>query len=389
MIADDEPKIRAGLHNQIDRMGLPAVVCAEAEDGEIALELAERERPDIVLVDINMPFVNGLDFIRALNRTRQDVRIIVITGYDKFEYARTAVDLKVQAYLLKPIDLEELRRVLRAAMDDLEVERAHNRHFEWAISQINERRDSLREAFLRDAVAGRLEADEIRDFGVYYDFPGHRQMKLMVVSVQTSGGEKPWTHILRQYALQDSLESRLPQGLEFHCLFSDDLDNVLVLYIADGSAEQMLFDIVHDTLGETAGIVTEPVSELTALAEAYDFAIGRMTERAALSPVVSATKDYIAGHYADSTLDLTKVAGALSIHPVYLSRLMKQELGMPFARYLTHVRIGRAVELMRDPRLKIWQVAQQVGYSGPNYFSAAFKKVLGVSPVEYRAERSL
>jgi len=107
LIADDEPKIRAGLRNQIEKMGLNAVICAEAEDGELALELTEREQPDILLVDINMPFVNGLDFIRAVSRTRRYIRIIVITGYDKFEYAQIAVDLKVQAYLLKPIDLDE------------------------------------------------------------------------------------------------------------------------------------------------------------------------------------------------------------------------------------------------------------------------------------------
>lgn len=386
LIADDEPKIRAGLRNQIERMGLAAVVCGEAEDGELALELTERERPDIVLVDINMPFVNGLDFIRAISRARQDIRIIVITGYDKFEYARAAVDLKVQAYLLKPIDLEELRRVLIACMDELESERAHNRHFEWAISQINARRDSLREAFLRDAVAGRLEADEIRDFGVYFDFPRQGAMKLMVVSPETSGGDRPWTHILRQYALQDTLESDGPEGLLFHCLFRDDLDNVLALYIATGDAEQGLIRAVRQTLGRSADITVEPVRALEGLAEAYDFAIERMTGHADLSPIVSATKDYIASHYSDSTLDLTKVAGALSVHPVYLSRLMKQELGMPFARYLTHVRIGRAVELMGDSNMKIWQVAQRVGYSGPNYFSAAFKKVLGMSPAEYRSE---
>lgn len=386
LIADDEPKIRAGLRSQIERMGLDVVICGEAEDGEIALELTERKRPDIVLVDINMPFVNGLDFIRAISRTRQDVRIIVITGYDKFEYARAAVDLKVQAYLLKPVDLEELRHVLIACMEALESERERNRHFEWAISQINERRDFLREEFLRDAAAGRLEEDEINDFGVYFDFPRHAEMKLMVISAQMSGGDKPWSHILRQYALQDSLESRLPEGLSFHCLFCDDLNHVLALYIADDGAERALEEIARQTLGSTADVTVEPVKDLTALAEAYDLAIERMTERADLSPIVSATRNYIAEHYPDSALDLTKVAGALSVHPVYLSRLMKQELGMSFARYLTHVRIGRAVELMRDANLKIWQVAQQVGYSGPNYFSAAFKKVLGVSPAEYRSE---
>ena len=390
LIADDEPKIRAGLRNQIERMGLPVVICGEAEDGEIALALAERERPDILLVDINMPFVNGLDFIRALSRTRQDVRIIVITGYDKFEYARDAVNLRVQAYLLKPIEIEELRRVLLASIDALEAERTRNRHFEWAISQINARRTFLREEFLRDAVEGRLEADEIRDFGIYFDFPRQDDMKLMVISAHAAatGGDKPWTHILHQYTLQDALDTSLPEGLTFHCLFSDDRDNILALYIADEAAEQALIRIVRGTLGDAVNISTEPVGELTELGQAYDFAIERLTAPAELSPIVNATRDYIVAHYADSALDLTKIADALSIHPVYLSRLMKQELGMPFARYLTHVRISRAVELMHDPGLKIWQIAEKVGYSGPNYFSAAFKKVLGVSPAEYRAERN-
>ena len=86
LIADDEPKIRRGQHAQIDRLGLPCEVCAEAEDGEIALEAAERLRPDILLVDINMPFVNGLDFIEALRRTRADARVILITGYEAVSY---------------------------------------------------------------------------------------------------------------------------------------------------------------------------------------------------------------------------------------------------------------------------------------------------------------
>lgn len=208
----------------------------------------------------------------------------------------------------------------------------------------------------------------------------------MVISPETSGGDRPWTHILRQYALQDSLEGIMPEGLRFYCLFCDDLDNVLLLYIGDDDAERELKEIVRQTLGRNTDITVEKVRALKELAEAYDFAIERMTDHAALSPIVSTTKEYIAAHYADASLDLTKVAGALSVHPVYLSRLMKQELGMPFARYLTHVRIGHAVELMQDANMKIWQVAQRVGYSGPNYFSAAFKKVLGVSPAEYRAE---
>ena len=389
LIADDEPKIRRGLHAQIDRLGLPCEVCAEAEDGEIALEAAERLRPDILLVDINMPFVNGLDFIEALRRTRADARVILITGYEEFEYARRALELDVHAYLLKPINVEELRRAVETAIDQLEVSRQRNRHFEWAIAQIGNRREFLREEFLRDAVSGRLEADEIREFRVYFDFPEPERMMLMLISARSSAArEKPWQHTLRQYALQDALQEG-PE-LRYRCLFSDDRGNVLLLYDAPPELDARLAEAVHAALGGELGLTvqleTEPVTSLTRIAEAYDSAMERMLSSAQLSPIVEGAKVYIAAHHSDPDLSLMEVAEALNVHPAYLSRTMKQELGMPFAKYLTNVRIGKAVQLMRDPSIRIWKVAEMVGYSGGNYFSAAFKKVLGVSPADYRME---
>lgn len=390
LIADDEPKIRRGLHAQIDKLDLPCEVCAEAEDGEIALEAAERLRPDILLVDINMPFVNGLDFIQALRRTRADARVILITGYEEFEYARRALSLDVHAYLLKPIDIGELRRSLSSAIEQLETQRERNRHFEWAIAQIGNRREFLREEFLRDAISGRLEADEIRDFRVYFDFPEPVRLMLMLICARSSAQqEKPWQHTLRQYALQDALAEG-PRGLRYRCLFSDDRGNVLLLYDAPQELDAALEDAVRAALsgelGLTVRLETEAVSSLTHISEAYDDAMERMMRSAQLSPIVEGAQRYIASHYADPDLSLMGVADMMNVHPAYLSRTMKQELGMPFAKYLTHVRIGKAVQLMRDPAIRIWQVAEMVGYSGGNYFSAAFKKVLGVSPADYRME---
>lgn len=386
LIADDEPKIRRGLHAQLGRLGLPIRVVAEAEDGERALEAAERCRPDILLVDINMPFMNGLEFIDALRRTRADAKVIVITGYEEFEYAKRALELNVQAYLLKPIEIEELRATLVTAIEGLEIERERNRHFEWAIAQIGNRREFLREEFLRDAVAGRVEADEIRDFRVYFDFPSPVRMMLMLIPAPAGvAGEKPWQHLLCQYALQDAMLSA-PEEIAYHCLFSDDRGNVLMLYDAPVEMDEKLYEIVHNTLGENTGVEVEPVASLTRLADAYDAVVERRLNSVHLSPVVEAAKRFIAGHYAEPDLGLNDVAGVLSVHPAYLSRLMKQELGMPFSKYLTNLRIGKAIELMRDPNKRIWQIAELVGYSGGNYFSVAFKKILGVSPADYRLE---
>lgn len=391
LIADDEPKIRSGLSGQIARMDLDAEVCALAEDGEMALALAERERPDILLVDINMPFMNGLQFIEALKRTRSDVKIIVITGYEKFEYARSALDLDVYAYLLKPIDLKELKRVIQSAVLQLEQERAHRRHFEWAIAQINSKRDSLQEVFLRDAISERLDVEEIREFGVYFSIPMNCCLNLMLIVVRSANaGMKPWTRLLQRYTVQERVEADAAIGLGFHCLFLDDRDNIVMLYEAAEGTDDAIRRRVREALEGELGVdvqceIVNGVG-ISAIAEAYESALGRLEAREDLSPVVASAREYIAKNYADPDLEVNGVAEKLSIHPVYLSRLMKQELGMPFARYLTQVRIGRALELMTRPNVKIWQIAEDVGYRSANQFSAAFKRVLGISPAEYRVE---
>jgi len=277
LIADDEPKIRRGLHAQIDRLNLEVEVICEAEDGEVALEAAERLRPDILLVDINMPFMNGLDFIAAIRRTRADAKIIVITGYEEFDYARRALEMNVHAYLLKPIEVDELRNVLLEAIDQLETERERSRHFEWAISQIGNRREFLREEFLRDAIAGRIEEDEIRDFRVYFDFPQPVRMMLMLVSVRSSSAdEKPWKNILRQYALQDALNA-VEDRLRYSCLFCDDRGNVVMVYDAAEEMDEALAGIAERSLGTELGVQVHtavlPLPTLTQISAVYDAAV--------------------------------------------------------------------------------------------------------------------
>ena len=390
LIADDEPKIRRGLHAQLLRMGLPVEICGEAEDGETALVAAESLRPDILLVDINMPFLSGLEFIEKLRRTRSDVKIIVVTGYEDFTYLKKSLELSVHAYLLKPVDERELREALASAIEQLESERARNRHFEWAIAQLGRRRDFLREEFLRDAVTGQLTPDEIRDFRAYFDFPEPKRLYLMlIVARRAAEAEKPWQHLMLQYALTDAL---LPvtAHCRYTCLFSDDRSNMLILYDADEEMDEALVEAVKKAAGGEFGMIvqieTEPVPSLTMLERAYDVALERLSRTVKLSPVVEAARAYIAKNYSNADLSLSDAASALCINSSYLSRLMKQELGMSFAKYLTTVRISEAVSLMRAPGARVRLVSEQVGYSAANYFSTAFKKVMGISPAEYRTE---
>ena len=102
LVADDEYMIRRGIISFLNRYEDFEVV-AEAEDGEMALELAQECSADVYFVDINMPFLNGLQFIEKLKGVQPNALVVIITGYDNFEYAREALKLEVFEYLLKPI----------------------------------------------------------------------------------------------------------------------------------------------------------------------------------------------------------------------------------------------------------------------------------------------
>ena len=93
---------------------------------------------------------------------------------------------------------------------------------------------------------------------------------------------------------------------------------------------------------------------------------------------------FIDCHYSEPNLSLEEVAAAAQISPGYLSRLLKHETGFSFVDYLTRVRITKAVQIMNDPAVKVYEVAEAVGYQSQHYFSRAFKRVFGRSPVEYR-----
>lgn len=114
LLADDEIRIREGLYQMVQSFNLPLTIVGTAKNGEEALSLAEVLEPDILLVDINMPKMSGLEFIKRLNESSpKEKTIIIISGFDEFEYARQAISLGVAEYLLKPIKEAELKEILK------------------------------------------------------------------------------------------------------------------------------------------------------------------------------------------------------------------------------------------------------------------------------------
>lgn len=113
VICDDEIHIRKGLQRAVELMDSQFQVVGTAGNGDEACRMIAQTKPDLVLMDINMPGINGLDVISRLSGTFPDLRYIIISGYDEFDYARKALRLGVADYLLKPIDKQELYDLIK------------------------------------------------------------------------------------------------------------------------------------------------------------------------------------------------------------------------------------------------------------------------------------
>lgn len=152
LIADDEAVVREGMRDRIDweSHGFSLVgVCA---DGRTALDTVEREQPDVVLTDICMPFIDGLDLSQAVYDRFPGTRVILLTGYDRIDYAQEAVRRRVSDFLLKPITPKELRSVLDRVRSQLDADREERERYQLLQRQLTESIPFLRERTLNSLV---------------------------------------------------------------------------------------------------------------------------------------------------------------------------------------------------------------------------------------------
>lgn len=111
-LADDERWITIGIKKLIEKSGRPFWVAGEAYNGVTTLEAVEEKRPDVLFTDIRMPGLDGLELLAKLNERVPDTKVVIISGYAEFEYARRALEMHAYGYLLKPVEQEKLNEIL-------------------------------------------------------------------------------------------------------------------------------------------------------------------------------------------------------------------------------------------------------------------------------------
>ena len=246
VVVEDETMARKGIILTIDWSALDCVIVGEAANGEEGAELVKRLSPDLVVTDVKMPRMDGVEMITKLRAEGCQARFIILTAYSDFKYAQSAVKLGVSDYLLKPLK-------------DGDLEQAVTR----IIAQLEER-------------------DQIR---------------------QKEEEETP----------------------------------------------------------------------------VFRFNAGRKAKNKYVEQAIK----YICEHYKED-INISTVAEQLQISEGYLSRVFKKETDYTFTTYLSHYRMKVAMELLKEGKLKVYEVADSVGYSDTAYFSAQFKKVVGIAPSEYQ-----
>jgi two-component system response regulator YesN len=389
LIADDEPKIRRGMKSVIERIDPDARVVAEAEDGEEALEQARETSPDILFIDIRMPFLDGLALAEKLNELDRDWVVVVVTGHDEFEYARKALSLKVFDFLLKPVSEDQIARTLAKAKGELSMRREEDKYVAWAKERLAENMDALRQSFLRDWVSGSLSRTEIRESAAFLglDLPEKPTVVLtrLVERVMSSGSLKESYRKLMTYAVKSIVEDAFSDR-PGTIVIIDSSENVVALVDGQRGAIEGELARIERAVEEMAhqSPVIVAVGADQSVPEAYDDAVAEAAKKGSYEAFVLLAEGYIDRHFADPDLSLEEVAAEIQISPGYLSRLMKHSTGFSFVEYLTRTRIQHALRLMADPAVKVFEAAERVGYRSQHYFSRAFRKVLGIPPTEYR-----
>jgi len=497
VIVDDNPVTVRSLEKTIDWGKRGCVVAGTATDGESGKALCLRIRPDILLLDIRMPQKDGLDMLEEIRAEVPDCKVIIITGYDQFQYASRAIKLSVFDYILKPIRNAEVEEVLDRALTQMKsrkeldsaVRRAGQltaRTHLLSVMMNESRRGQDVHQLLRDAGAYSdsyvvmcvnsasdqpVPYDALSDVDAALESVGVRMVTLflydmLVVYVMFDGDAPAWEeevvrvdalirrsvpqkvcvgvsplmtskHSIRQayhQARQTLWEQTLSGGCDHPVFFSrsDAAQSGGIVKIhqkIEQLAEQTELDeaSMRHAAATLYALCGRQYSNLRAMVSLYAMMLCRKfpcdmtreidreisttlfasseteiftclnrlcgalkaarseTTQEQYSLMTKGVLEYIRLHAAQS-LRLSDIAERFHINTNYLSLLIKRETGVTFHDHVLRAKMDVAHTMLADPRARVSEVAQAVGYSNYVSFYNAFKRIEGMTPTEYRRQ---
>ncbi len=192
LIVDDEHLVRNLLRNCINWEEIGYEVIGEASNANEALDLVDQLRPDVIFTDIYMPFMDGLEFGKIVFEKYASIKIIVLTGYEEFEYAKKSIKIGIADFLLKPINDDEIRKVALNMKAKIESERNQRAEYDRAKKQLEENLPYLKEKLLNKMIQGSFEHEDLQQQMDYFHVninPYHIQVAAIEGSLSESGND--------------------------------------------------------------------------------------------------------------------------------------------------------------------------------------------------------
>lgn len=517
LVADDESTTRNGIIKHINwgEFGITSV--KEAKDGIEAVNIAYDFEPDIVISDIRMPGLNGIELATKLREKFTNCKIIFLSGYSDKEYLKAAIKLSAVNYVEKPIDLTELKEAIQKAVNllkedalnvafsenanlikerlvqnliqsDIKIEECYKlsslinsnilrkKSFSVAIiNVINQKEDINLDKFINTEefsyiIDKHLEPAKYvaafkdnRNFIIILskDNETENQIESVKKALNQYINEKGIADIKLFYAVGQKVfgiekihksynsavnitKKMFFYGYERVIYSKDEFEEAyeiqenicedFVKYIGGGNEreavffiESLCFDIKNFTKtsvkdikniflnlnlellheAERRGVyfseeeqlenryIWDLISRFNTLEELKEYIITKILntfrkfkELQNSCRSVFEVKKCIRKNYANNELSVKSLAEEVFLTPTYLSALFKKETGQNISDYIVEVRIEKSKEFLKNNKLKLHEVAKNVGYNDSNYYAKAFKKMEGVTPSEYREKYS-
>ena len=235
-LVEDEMVIRRGIKNSIDWEKEGYIFCGEASDGELAYPMIIKEKPDILITDIRMPFMDGLELCKLVKEELPNIKILILSGYDEFDYAKEAIRLGVTEYLLKPISSGKLLEALNGVSESIRREKEDKDLVRKYMEEMRENTEHEKQKFFEQMIAGNLSMADALETGKKYEMNLSAGMYNLLLFRFTLGEENRKSGELlgeAEYAIK-----KLTERLEYVFEFQRDVEGWAFLLMADNE-EQM------------------------------------------------------------------------------------------------------------------------------------------------------
>jgi len=346
LIVDDEVSVTNGIANDIDWRKIGIEKIQTADTGRRAIEIIRAGQVDIVISDICMPDMDGMEMTRHLYNEWPFIKVIFLSGYEEFDYAKEAIDLKVFRYLTKPIRYDDLQEHVKAALSEIKRELKGDQGHKNIQSIFSVSYPPL--SMLIEALNKSTALEMIKTL-----FDECKEEELIKMERAQN---------IHRYVSAEILDLSKRKGFAVDSWAKG---------IEDGFYPSRHFKSTDDMRKWCEAVTTACIDYIA-------------NEKRDLNHIVTARAKAIIRANLSNDLQLPEIAAALYIHPNHLSRIFKDIEGMTITDYSISLRINRAKELLPVKNTKIYEVAEKIGYESVGHFTRIFKREVGMTPKEFQ-----